>query len=173
MTGDTPLETISDVEQAWIGFAASRAMRGLRPFVHAPERNAPTKSRQTVDAYVSDSRWVADCLGGPHGTCRGGIACWPEHEYACCLDCGTIYKVEFPPTSIRALGEVALLGRPENNRHWRPREQTPEELRAENDVHGYKPTDGWKLQLIRDNPGLTAAQIDAVAETVRARSRKR
>lgn len=76
-----------------------------------------TRSRKKLVAYVSDSRWVADCR-----TCSGGIALWRENEQACCLDCGTIYStIDWPSPKEAAEAEAVLAARPgDAQRNWRP-----------------------------------------------------
>jgi hypothetical protein len=83
---------------------------------------------------------VADCAGGPDGRCAGGIACWPDHETGCCLDCGTIYTIRFPEADEIQEAASALAARPAENRNWRPdRGETAKTLRGENITHGYAP----------------------------------
>jgi hypothetical protein len=89
---------------------------------------ALTRSGQTLDAYVSDGRWVADC------PCRGGIVASREMAEAACLDCGTVYAIRFPENAGEI--EAVLLARPrKENQNWRPGE-TLADLRSENRNHG-------------------------------------
>jgi hypothetical protein len=75
-----------------------------------------TRSRKKLVAYVSDSRWVADCR-----ECSGGIALWSENEEACCLDCGTVYsKIDWPSPQETIEAEAVLAARPSDaQRNWR------------------------------------------------------
>ncbi|MDP8928678.1 MAG: hypothetical protein M3O70_08920 [Actinomycetota bacterium] len=79
-------------------------------------------------AYVSDSRWVADCAN-----CGSGIGVWPDHARATCLECGYDWPIAFPG---RVEDAVELLTqRPPGNRHWFPHlGEAIEDLQAENDV---------------------------------------
>lgn len=138
------LTTADDIEAHWQAWGDNRTQHRMLPFETAPGRSKLHRSNATVDAYVSDGRWVADCPGGPTGKCAGGMACWPEHERTCCLDCGTVYRVRFPAAhEIREATEV-LEARPPEARHWHPhRDETVSDLKRENVTRGY---------------GLTAAQ---------------
>lgn len=85
---------------------------------------------KTVQAYVSENRWVADCPG-----CNGGIACWSENPEGCCLTCGGIYKVQYPAD--HAAIATTLEKRPPLNRNFRVGE-TVAQLERENTLMGVK-----------------------------------
>lgn len=171
MSGPTLRATREDVEAFWEEHAAARVERGFPPYATAPNRNAAVKSRQHLTAYVSDGRWVAQCPGGPNGSCNGGIAAWPEHAYGCCLDCGTVYPIDFPAAHTIAEATEALLARPPENRHWRPDEETPEQLRHENIEHGYTPRaepGDWKTELAEKN-GISVELVDEILSGAKRR----
>lgn len=104
MTGVTPLDSQEAVKNVW-GHYAQMTGRII------------VESNVVLHAYVSDGRWVADC--GTPG-CTGGLACWPEHKQACCLDCFTLFSVKFPPRRQIEDATVVLMEREEVNRNWRP-----------------------------------------------------
>lgn len=166
MSGNALHETIGDVEAFWDEHAAERVKRGFPPFATAPHRGERVKSSKRLKAYVSDSRWVADCAGA---TCNGGLACWPEHEWACCLDCGTVYRIDFPSKQQIHDAEEALLVRPAENRNWRPHEgETPAQLRHENIVHGFAPRaePDWKHQLAEEH-GVPVGLVDEILDSAK------
>ncbi len=84
-----------------------------------------------VTAYVNHGRWIADC-----GMCRTPMFVRPEWPLACCPQCGARYAaVAFPP-DIAALTTL-LCRRPDpENQNWQPPE-TVDDLRRENEEHGY------------------------------------
>lgn len=95
----------------------------------------------TLPAYVSDNRYVANCIA-----CNGGILLakngregWP------CWDCGTVYRIEWPQELAEA--EAALRERVPRLRNYysetelavrmgRLTADTPEMLRWENETFG-------------------------------------
>lgn len=62
------------------------------------------ESGLTLDAYVSDGRWVVRC------PCGNGPSAHPEWRIAACAECGAIHKARFPRDWARI--EQALLARP-------------------------------------------------------------
>lgn len=88
------------VDNVWAYWRAHLAQKGMEP--HRVEKQ--------VVAYVNDSRWIADCK------CNGGMICWVENPETCCLDCGAVYSVKFPPGAAKAL--ELLNDRPEHARNW-------------------------------------------------------
>lgn len=70
-----------------------------------------------LPSYVNDGRWVADCP-----MCNAGIACHPDISQGCCLECGIVYQITFPPLSLRQAAEEQLMVRPKGNRNWFPDE---------------------------------------------------
>jgi hypothetical protein len=148
MTGPWVHQTPEDVVDAWdrwingherphpviAGATEQVAGAGL---VHRRRNGDDTthlrESKKTLVVYVSGGRWIADCP-----RCNGGIPGWPGHDRGCCLDCGTVYKLAYPPED--EIGEVvALLAiRPEVQRnYWCHRGETPEQLQVENDAAGW------------------------------------
>jgi hypothetical protein len=107
----------------------------LKGFVKAdPSRRHELLERgDRTAAYIDGGRWVADCTA-----CGGGMAAWPAHMQACCLDCGTVHVIDFPtPPAVKDALDVLAL-RPELNRHWRcDAGETVSELRRQNIQHGY------------------------------------
>lgn len=84
-----------------------------------------------VPAYVSDGRWVADCV-----RCNSGIACWLENPKACCLACGALYTISFPAPDVIAEATLVLEARPDGLANWRPdRGEDVADLKVENLVH--------------------------------------
>lgn len=71
------------------------------------------RSDQTLPAYINLGRWCASCPG-----CNGGVAAWWGNPNGCCLDCGTVYAIEFPAELAEI--EEALTSRPPKHRNWRP-----------------------------------------------------
>lgn len=126
MIGFTRHETVEDVELAWQTWANQNGLR-LR------WRNGDTHtdlrtSRKLVRAYVSGGKWIADCPN-----CNGGMAVWSENPRCCCLDCGTIYRVDHATDKERQAAERLLAPRFEADRNWhRHRGEKLENLDEEN-----------------------------------------
>jgi len=96
------------------------------------ERNGRhvTPDHRTVDAYVSDNRWLADCP-----SCGAGIHAWSENPECCCLLCGHLFAVRWPADKSEA--EQVLEERPPSARHWQPWGNHPEsvdKLERENEL---------------------------------------
>ena len=102
MCGGEVHVTVDDVERFW---QQHLEQQKLQPF----------DTGVTVIAYVSDGRWVADCV-----RCRAGVACWPQNPRACCLACGSTYDVMFPDPPVIAAAEIVLAVRPDGAVNWRP-----------------------------------------------------
>lgn len=99
-----------------------------RDFLSRNGKRAPHRDDRTVPAYVSENRWCADCPA-----CDAGIFCWSENPDACCLRCGSVFRVEWPAE--KAAAEKVLEDRPPANRHWQPhRGETVEKLERENEL---------------------------------------
>ena len=129
MTGPVPLASPDEVEAFWIEWAARVGFRrGRTRFAETRE------STRRVGARVDHGRWIADC---PTGGCNGAAAAWVEMPRACCLDCGTIFPVEFPDAAEIESAEVVLAARPEEARNWLPAEETVADLRRDNIVRGF------------------------------------
>lgn len=126
--GAATLATPEDVREHWAAHEAKRAELGGFARRDGVELE---QTGETLPAYVSDGRWVADC---PH--CNGGIGCWPAMPDGCCYDCGRVYAIEFPPSRDLGAAVSVLEKRPEEARHWKPWEQDVADLKAENAVHG-------------------------------------
>lgn len=124
MVGRRHHDSVTDVEAAWAAYARKAAQE--KP-VGWEGRSRFLETEDSVAAYVSDNRWVADCPA-----CHGGIACWPANHRGACLDCGRIYQIDFPRDRQRI--EAALIQRPTRNRNWLPGE-TVDQLIAENIEH--------------------------------------
>ena len=125
MVGRRHHETVGDVEAAWAAYARKAAQE--KP-VGWDGRHRLLDTGDTVPAYVSDNRWVADCPA-----CQGGIACWSQNPRGACLDCGRIYQIAFPED--RQEIEAVLVQRPTQNRHWFVGDPV-DMLIAENIEHG-------------------------------------
>lgn len=127
---DVRHETVADVAAAWEDWAeryglSYRQRRGdntrdLRP------------SPKIVVAYISGGKWIADCP-----RCNGGIAAWSDNPKGCCLDCGTIYRVKFPPKAETERAISVLAERPDPlTRSWHvQRQETVDDLAAENEQY--------------------------------------
>ena len=128
MLGPIELNSIQQIESFWQRYAQSSMFPGFR----GRPGNDFAESKVVIQAYVSDSRWVADCVTA---NCGGGVAVWKENPRGCCLDCGTIYTISFPDDVDEA--EKVLLSRPEVNRNWFPHlGETVNQLKAENIANG-------------------------------------
>lgn len=110
------LGSVKDVQNHWRAFLAEKGL-------------SPRPAEQKVVAYVNDSRWMANCPW-----CNGGIICWVENPHGCCLGCGRVYEVKFPPSrEIREALEL-LIERPEHARNWNAHKgETVKELAQENE----------------------------------------
>ena len=118
MCGPAVHASVEEVEASW---AEHLERQKLRPF----------DVGATAAAYVSDGRWVADCV-----RCNSGIACWPENPQACCLGCGALYTIEFPEPAAIAEATLVLEARPEGLANWRPDlGEDVADLKVENLVH--------------------------------------
>ena len=124
-------DTVEDVEAAWAAYARKAAQE--KP-VGWEGRTRFIETGDTVAAYISDNRWVADCPA-----CHGGIACWSENPRGACLTCGRIYQTTFPKN--REQIEAVLGARPAQNRHWLLGE-TLDMLKAENIARSLPVKDG-------------------------------
>lgn len=81
-------------------------------------------------AYVNWGRWVADCP-----ECNSGIDCSPDLPRGACLDCGAVYKIDFPSKKERDQAGELLSARPERNRNWdRHKGEELKRLKTENDL---------------------------------------
>lgn len=129
--GERQHESAEQVEAHWQWFAQEKGRYNPTLGLREPPSDL-AYSDQPLEAYVSDSRWVADC------PCGGGLGCWPDHEKGCCYDCLTVYPITFPHPKAVATAEAVLLARPEpGTRNWRPHEgETINDLKAENLMHG-------------------------------------
>lgn len=124
--GGRTLHSVADVEAFWDQQVARRFDR------------EPLLGDVEVVPYINASRWVADC------PCGSGMFCWDQNPYACCLECGTRFKVLWQPPAERSAAIRVLAGRPVDNRNWDPRRvdkdgnmvETVEFLRRENVLMG-------------------------------------
>lgn len=128
MTGMALLSTVQDVRDAWVAFGLEHGWVDAETGLRTPGSALIDATSSTLEAFVSDSRWLADC------PCGGGIASWPEHPHGACLDCGHVYTIRFPaPAELAAAVEV-LERRPDpRTRYYDPRAgETVLDLKAEN-----------------------------------------
>jgi hypothetical protein len=131
MSGAFPLDTAEEVENFWRWAGEQRPFR-RGSIVTSALYDA--SGDETLEAFVDGGRWVALCA--TEG-CGGGVAAWPDHPRGCCLDCGVVYRVKFPPKRDRDRAAAALAARPWSRRAWRPdRGETVASLRAQNRANG-------------------------------------
>lgn len=78
-----------------------------------------TASDKSLRAYVNAGRWLADCP-----ICNNGIGLHPLIQQACCIECGIVFGVTFPPAGLMAEAERLLLLRPVAARNWYPNDVT-------------------------------------------------
>jgi hypothetical protein len=126
MQGARQHASVDDVRAYWYRFALEEGFVDANTGLRKPG-NVVVDER-TVLAYISSSRWVADCPN-----CNAGMAAWPgAHEHACCLDCGHVFTVETPEDAAEAV--AVLTARPEpSTRNWHPqRGETVTDLKVEN-----------------------------------------
>lgn len=83
-------QTVQDVEEAWERWADREGLPIRR---RQGDFSTDLKtSRKTVEVYISGGKWLGNCPN-----CNGGIPGWPNHPRGCCLDCGTIFQLDYPP----------------------------------------------------------------------------
>jgi hypothetical protein len=125
--------TVTDVERFWADWQQRNGFKAQAP---PPDSGLPHgflihPAPDAARAYVSDNRWVADCL-----VCGGGMPCWSENPRTLCFDCGAMHQVVFPdPVSAEEALRVLEVRRPDQ-RHWDPAFETVEHLVAENIANG-------------------------------------
>lgn len=85
-------------------------------------------------AYVSAGRLVADCP-----ICGSGVACGKDDPDAVCMECGTVHQIVRPDA--QELDEIlpVLEARPTRARNWTPGAENADDLRRENEAHGFPP----------------------------------
>jgi hypothetical protein len=94
------------------------------------------RSRKVATVHISAGNWVADCPG-----CNGGVPGWPGHEDGCCLDCGTIWKLDYPPADeISELVELLAVRPPEQRNYFPHKGETIEFVRRENALYKFAET---------------------------------
>lgn len=133
MHGSTRLDGPAEVRAVWAGYAAAAIERDGGFVNRYPAGELEDRTGEApIAPHVSDGRWCADCPA-----CAGGMACSPEMPDACCFDCGRVWAIDWPPARVLAAGVELLEQRPdERNRHWRPLDESPIELRREAIAHG-------------------------------------
>ncbi len=104
-------KTPEEIEAAWQGWVDREGLPIRRR--RGDYSRELRESRKVVVAYVSGGTWIADCP-----SCNGGVAAWPYHERGCCLDCGTIYRISYPPQDQIEAAVKILSERDEHHRHW-------------------------------------------------------
>lgn len=130
MQGAALHTSVQEVEAFWQDFAVAHGF--VRSDSGVREPGELEETGETVAAYVSDSRWVADCP-----RCGAGMAAWPEAPKVCCLDCGSLYAVSFPKPRELAAALTVLEARPDQStRNWRPEDEDVADLKAENALRG-------------------------------------
>lgn len=134
MVGITDLSrahrTVAEVEAAWERWLAKNPPL-VRQRAGDTSRELRTTKRRLV-CHISAGRWVAQC------PCGGGVPGWPFHERGACLDCGTIWKLDYP--SREEIVEIVKLlrVRPGQQRNFRPDlGEDVDLLRRENAVYRF------------------------------------
>src|SRR5579859_5475028 len=92
-----------------------RTVEEARAYWTAACGEALVEDKRQVHAYVSKSRWVADCPD-----CGSGIACWDENPQGCCGNCKRLFYIEWDPPTIRSHAIRLLHARPVQHRDWFP-----------------------------------------------------
>lgn len=134
MHGFILLPTPGAIRAAWEQHLQSRRWPGFWKNRIGDDWNLREYRDGTADeplqAYISAGRWVADC------PCGCGVAGWPEHEFGCCYECGTVWRVAYPPAGEVERAVAALAVRPARVlMHWLPGESAGD-LELENLAHG-------------------------------------
>lgn len=120
------------------GLAAAASGR-RRIFSGEPDRDEWLTVSHRLVAYVSEGRWVCDCV------CGNGVLATPGLEDVACSECGTVFPVVFPEAKTLAEAEAVLMQRPRDNRNWYPETETVLDLKAENAVHGFNFVTGGRV----------------------------
>lgn len=146
-------ETVADVEAAWEEWVARHGLPHRRR--HGDNSTDLRETRKTVRAYISGGKWIADCPN-----CNGGVAAWRGNPRGACLDCGSIYRVNFPTRAEEKQAVELLAARPDPlTRSWhRHTGETVDELAAENERY------------LTDEPGPSG--VVEAGEIVRVLGRK-
>jgi hypothetical protein len=120
-----------DVERAWAEWARVHGLPSRRRLGdHSVDLR---RSRKKLYAGIEGGKWITACP-----ECNGGVPCWPFHRKGCCLDCGTIYAIDYPTIEEVARISELLRGRPVAQQNYMPhRGDTVESLAVENDVYQF------------------------------------
>lgn len=109
-------ETVEEIETFWLDQ------------LEAKHRDPWFDPLLSAKAYINRGRLLADCP-----SCNSGAYAWNRNPLACCLDCGLIFKVEFPSPFVLSAAIRLLAVRPIVNCNWNVHKgETIEELEREN-----------------------------------------
>ena len=105
--------TVEEVEDAWQRWADREGLTVRRR--RGDFSTELRKSRKAIVVHISRGKWIGDCPD-----CGGGVAGWPLHPHGACLDCGTIFQLEYPTADeCRELAQLMQV-RPETERNYFP-----------------------------------------------------
>jgi hypothetical protein len=91
----------------------------------------------SINAYINEGRWIADCYAG----CGGALLVTPADPWFFCCECGSgWYQIVFPGKITRTKIEAELMKRPTiggvpRTRNWIVGE-TVDQLKVQNLEHG-------------------------------------
>jgi hypothetical protein len=122
------MQRVKDIIRGATSYEALVAIAEQRgEAIGRPERLSGLVQTQTrAKAIINAGRWMIRCA-----QCANGVPCDPDWEQTVCVDCGTVYQVEFPHPDQRAAIESILSKRVSANQNWEPHE-TVAFLRREN-----------------------------------------
>ena len=104
----------------------------LRARLHEQGVSVQRSRGPALGAYVNAGRVVADCP-----VCGSGVACGLDDPEAVCMECGTTHRIQVPDRTEINEALAVLEARPMRARNWVPGAETVDDLRRENDAHGF------------------------------------
>lgn len=113
---------------------STRSQAELRTRLHEQGIVVRTSPGPALVAYVNGGRLVADCP-----VCRSGVACGLDEPEAVCMECGTNHTIVLPDVEELEEALAVLEARPTRARNWMPGAETADDLRGENEAHGFPP----------------------------------
>lgn len=113
---------------------SARSQAELRERLRQQGITVTASTGPVLVSYVNVGRLVADCP-----VCGSGVACGLEETEAVCMECGTNHATLLPDRQELDEALAILDARPMQARNWTPGVESAEELRLENDAHGFPP----------------------------------